>query len=158
MRPAEEQKLQNAILALKAGDKPAAKAIFSEALRENPTLEEAWIGLSFCAETTDQRKGCLKRALGLNPGHTYARSALARIEREQRPINPSPPPATQKDLPDRTNKTWTGNQVFAAFLGIILFAVCSIVVLAAVLNQSQSQNQIIANSGKPQFVEFYANW
>jgi len=158
MRPAEEQKLHYAVQVLKAGDKPAAREIFLEALRENPTLEDAWIGLSFCAETIDQRKGCLKRALGINPNHAYARSALAQIEKTQPPIILPPTPAPQKDLPDRKNKSWTGNQVFAAFLGIILFAVCSFAVLAVVLNQQQSKNRIVANSGRPQFVEFYANW
>jgi hypothetical protein len=158
MGPAEEQKLQRAILALKSGDKPAAKEIFSETLRENPLLEDAWVGLSFCAETIDQRKGCLKRALDINPNHAYARSALAQIEKAQQPINLSPTPAAQKALPDRTNKAWTGNQVFAAFLGIILFAVCMFTALAATLNQQQSQNRLVANTGKTQFVEFYADW
>lgn len=178
MIPAEEQKLQRAILALKAGDKPAARAIFSQALRENPTLEDAWVGLSFCAETIDQKKGCLKRALGINPGHSYARSALARIEKAQEATNSSLTPVMQNEPPVWANKPPKGNLIFVVFLGVICLVAClfaSLVSsqfsgglraqpqlepthLVAAPNQPKAQNRILTNTGRPQFVEFYADW
>lgn len=151
MRPADEQKLKSAVLALKAGDKATARDMFREALRENPTLEDAWIGLSFCAETPEQRKSCLQRALGINPNHAYARSALARLEQTQQPTTPS------SEQPAPIKKSWTGNQIFAVFLGMILCAACLFGGLIIVENQQKSPERVLAN-GRLQFIEFYADW
>lgn len=157
MRLAEEQKLQRAILALKAGDRPTAREIFKEALRENPTLEDAWIGLSFCVESTDQKKSCLQRALAINPNHAYARSALARIEQTERLSALSPLPKTQKEPLGRANKSWTVNQIFAAYLAIMLCAACLFGGLMILQNQQKSPEKVMAN-GRLQFIEFYADW
>lgn len=168
MRPADEQKLQRAVAALKSGDKPTAMEIFKEALRENPSLEDAWVGLSLCLENTDQKRSCLQRALAINPNHTYARSALARLEPAQRLNTLSQPPKVHKIEPQGRANKGIGNQIFTIFLGLMLIAICCIGGLALMeeLQKSMSQvNEPVAQQPSNQnvvkdryrFYEFYSD-
>ncbi len=55
--------LQQAIAAIKSGDKPAGKRLLAAALQENPHEEAAWIWMSAVVDSDAQRRDCLTRAL-----------------------------------------------------------------------------------------------
>lgn len=157
MNPAEEQNLRYAAQLLKAGDKAQAQTLFSQALAENPTLADAWVGLALCAEAVETRKKCLRRALALNPNYTYARTSLERLEKAA-PAGAPPtnevaaqPPAAPK------KQSWSEKQVAWAILGSIFTAVCLLTGLVAYASRP-AKVQLAAANGQPRFIEFYADW
>lgn len=95
--------LQQGIAAVRAGDKANAKRLLSQVVKTERDNETAWLWLSAAVDTDEQRCFCLEQVLRLNPGHTQARAALARL----RPApgfsspapafhSPSPSPASSK--------------------------------------------------------------
>lgn len=154
MHPAEEQKLRHAAQLLKAGDKAQAQTLFSEALAENPALADAWVGLALCAEAVETRKKCLRRALALNPNYAYARKALERLEKETPPELPTPP---LRPAPAPPTQSWTEKQVAWVLVGIFVLGVCLITGLVALLVRPPAV-QVTAGTGRPRFIEFYADW
>jgi len=164
MNPAEEKKLREAAQLLKTGDRAQAQRLFSQALTENPTLAEAWVGLSFCTEVLAERKKCLKRALAIRPEYTYAQNALIRLENETPPTpSPSPTPqAAPQPAPISPPKAqgWSEKQVTWALVGIVMSVVCLLTGLVVVLTNLPlvTRPSVVARAGRPRFIEFYANW
>lgn len=68
--------LQQGIAALKAGHKPAARALLARALRRDGQNETAWLWLSGAVETDEERRRCLLRVLEINPDNELARRGL----------------------------------------------------------------------------------
>jgi hypothetical protein len=73
--------LQQAITAIKAGDKQAGKRLLAETLQANPCEESAWIWMSAVVDSDVQRRDCLERVLAINPNNEIARQGLARLGR-----------------------------------------------------------------------------
>jgi thioredoxin-like negative regulator of GroEL len=162
-------KLQDAILLLKAGNKIQARQLLAEVLREDPAQAEAWIGLSFCVDTSEQRRDCLARALAINPDNQYAKSAFARLGQSQpaTALEPALQPAqvlSPANLPQSAAKTWSQKQVTTALIGIILTVLFILVVIGLVVSANAGGMEVASDgslqntSGKYQFVEFYADW
>jgi len=72
--------------ALARGDRPTARRLAFEALRNDPACELAWMVMAALASPA-QRKAYLKHALALNPHSQAIRSALTSLES----LPPSPP-------------------------------------------------------------------
>ncbi len=157
MNPAEEQKLRYAAQLLKAGEKAQAQTLFSQALAENPTLADAWVGLALCAEAVETRKKCLRRALALNPNYTYARTSLERLEKAASSATPPAAEAAAQPPAAPKKQTWSEKQVAWAILGSIFTAVCLLTGLVAYASRP-AKVQIAAANGQPRFIEFYADW
>ena len=91
-------KLQEAIIAIQAGDKIAGQQSLVEILRSDPRNEDAWLWLAKTASESNKRRQCLERVLGINPDNEEAREALATLEFEEllKPIETLPisPPAS----------------------------------------------------------------
>lgn len=84
-------KLNIAISAAKSGDKLTARKLLSDYVSENPSSEVAWLWLSACVDSIDQKRYCLNRALAINPNNQNARKALAQLDS-------SPPPARTESI------------------------------------------------------------
>jgi hypothetical protein len=64
--------LQQAINAIKSGDKEIGKKLLVEFLENNPKNEKAWLWMADVADTDGQRRECLGRVLTINPRNEHA--------------------------------------------------------------------------------------
>ncbi len=86
--------LQQAIAAVKAGDKEAGRRLLAEVIRNDPRNEVAWLWMSAATDSDVQRRTCLERVLAINPGNATARRGLARLDPPAQPPGAPPPTAT----------------------------------------------------------------
>ena len=64
--------LQQAIDAIKSGDKETGKKLLTEFLETNPKNETAWLWMADVVDTDIQRRECLGRVLAINPRNENA--------------------------------------------------------------------------------------
>ncbi len=83
--------LQEAIAAIKAGDKKTGRAYLAEILQADPENEIGWLWLAGIVESDERRRQCLERVLEINPDNQAARRGLATLP--PKPAAPSEPPA-----------------------------------------------------------------
>jgi hypothetical protein len=104
-------RLTQAITLIKAGNKADGGALLASLVRENPKNETAWLWLSACVATNEQKIYCLKKVIEINPDNDVARKALTELTSDQPKIEPQMPvqePATFEDLeptPSASNVT-----------------------------------------------------
>lgn len=72
--------LERAIRLIKAGDREQGRVLLAEILARDPGNGTAWLWMSGAVDDDEQRRYCLTRVLQLDPGHTQARKALARLQ------------------------------------------------------------------------------
>jgi len=77
-------KFQQAVEAIKAGDKATGGRLLGEVLRADPQNETAWLWMSSVIDSAEHRRDCLKRVLAINPNNTVAQRGLAGLE--QKPV------------------------------------------------------------------------
>jgi hypothetical protein len=71
--------LNQAVAALKAGDKTEARRLLGNVLAQDSENETAWLWLSGAVETREERIACLENVLSINPDNEPARRGLARL-------------------------------------------------------------------------------
>jgi tetratricopeptide (TPR) repeat protein len=67
---------QDAIEALRLGDKPSAKDLLTRLLKEDQGNATYWLWMSAAVDNTKERVYCLQTALKLDPGNTTAKRGL----------------------------------------------------------------------------------
>jgi len=92
--------LQQAIAAIKAGDKVKGQQLIAQVLKADPRSESAWIWMSGIVDTDKQRRDCLEKVLSINPNNAQAKMGLEKLSKmaglEQppaAPVKPAAPPA-----------------------------------------------------------------
>lgn len=75
----QEVKLNEAIAAIKSGDKKTGGSILSQLLKENPKNERAWLWLYKCVDTPEKKRYCLKKAIEINPNNQKAKEVLEKL-------------------------------------------------------------------------------
>lgn len=90
MSPNADQTVNDAIAAIRSGDKDRGRILLTRALRLNPQHEQAWLWMSAVVETPEQQRECLNRVLAINPHNDTARQGLKMFERTQAPSAPVP--------------------------------------------------------------------
>ena len=85
--------LDQAVAHIKAGDLENGKQLLIQVLQQNPKDENAWLWMSRCVPTAEQKKECFKRALAINPSNEMARKALEKLSLSVTPPVQSPTPA-----------------------------------------------------------------
>ncbi len=83
------EKLQQAITAIKAGDKATAQRLLAEIIKAEPDNENAWLWMSSTLEHDENKKQCLQQVLKINPNHQLAQQGLAQLQ--QKPASQSGP-------------------------------------------------------------------
>ena len=68
--------LDDAINAIKDGEKEEGRQILEQILETDETNEEVWLWLSTVVESDDDREICLENVLALNPEHEVAQKSL----------------------------------------------------------------------------------
>lgn len=72
--------LQQAIAAVKAGDKSTGQRLLAEVLKAEPGNETAWLWLATVLDDPEKKKQCLRQVLQIDPHHPAARKGLAQLE------------------------------------------------------------------------------
>jgi hypothetical protein len=77
---AYEEELTQAVVLIKAGKKLEAVPLLKNILKVDREVELAWLWLSACVETRDNKKYCYQEALRINPANPHAKKALEQLE------------------------------------------------------------------------------
>lgn len=88
-------KLQQAIAAIKAGDKETGKQLLIEVLKEYRRNENAWLWMTQVVSTKDERIKCLQNVLKINPDNEKAKRGLAKLTQAETQPPPKLPPLSQ---------------------------------------------------------------
>jgi len=75
----EDNSLQEAIAALKAGQRSRARNLLVELLRRDARNEEAWLWLSGAVDKDSDRLICLRQVLAINPDNARARQGVEQL-------------------------------------------------------------------------------
>lgn len=93
----DEYLVSQAIKAYKAGSRSLARIRLTDALKQNPNNEAAWLWLAAVVDEREKKLECLQRILKINPANTDALEAISRlakqptIEQIVQPPKPSSP-------------------------------------------------------------------
>lgn len=96
------------IAALKAGDTGAAARLLYQATEIEPNNQAAWLWLSGCVESDDDKRTCLERALAIDATSEAGRRAAKGLESLRRDALPLPPNSPM-DNPSQILQTNTTN-------------------------------------------------
>ena len=75
-------KLQQAIVATRAGDTREAQQLLADELEENPDNEYAWFLLGNLVDSPEKRKAYLGKALAINPQNEKAKQQYGQVQRQ----------------------------------------------------------------------------
>lgn len=75
-----DQKMQQAIVATRAGHKNEAQLLLTQRLKEDPGDVHAWYLLGLLVESPRKQRAYLGKVLALDPDHEKARQSLTRLE------------------------------------------------------------------------------
>jgi hypothetical protein len=89
-----DTRLVSAISAIKTGDQAKARSLLMMAVAENPEDDRAWQWMAVVADTAEEQKRCLYRALSINPENTVVQEALQQFPDEKQALVPVQPTET----------------------------------------------------------------
>lgn len=81
--------LEEAIQAIKSGDKQKGKRLLVKILRQDSRNEMAWLWLSAVVDSNERSNYCLKRVLALNPNNQSAQMGLIHLGKDQYRLKPT---------------------------------------------------------------------
>ncbi len=94
--------LQQAITAIKSGDKATGKQLLIEVIKADPNNETAWLWMTNVVSSDVERIRCLQNVLKINPNNEAAKKGLATIQQRQasqQPPKVEPPPKPTEPPP-----------------------------------------------------------
>src|SRR5512139_3505851 len=83
--------LNQAVIAIKAGDLAGGRKLLESVLEIEPDNESAWLWMSAAVGTDAERRHCLEQVLRINPDNTQARRGLEKLQPA-----PEPEPEPEK--------------------------------------------------------------
>ena len=87
----EEQRVTAAIAAIKVGDQAKARSLLELAIADAPEDDRIWQWMAVVANTADEQRSCLYRALSINPNNEAVRKALGQLSERDRALVPAAP-------------------------------------------------------------------
>lgn len=72
--------LDDAIQAIRMGDKEEGRRLLEEMLETDESNEDIWLWLTAVVETDEDREVCLENVLALNPNNTIAQQSIAALK------------------------------------------------------------------------------
>ena len=73
--------LQQAIAAIKAGDKETGQQLLAQVISADPQNEAAWVWLATVVDDPQRQRECLHKVLKMNPNNEIARRSLAELNK-----------------------------------------------------------------------------
>jgi hypothetical protein len=102
--------LRRAETLIAEGDKASAKKAIRAALRANMKNGQAWYLASLVADSPDQKRDALLRAMEAEPDHWLARAALAALQPDDVPAVQAAPPLPEPRVATRSLPTRDTNR------------------------------------------------
>lgn len=129
--------LRQAISAIKSGDKVLGKQLLVQVLEQDSRNEFAWLWLSKCVSSHEQKLDCIKRVLKINPNNATAQKELSRLQSLSQINLQSAPRATAlpKKKPVSKLIIFIVSSVFLA-----IFCICLYVFGLALMTGSNTPN------------------
>ena len=138
------EKLQQAVTAIKEGDKDTGRKLLLEILKTDPNNENALLWLSTTTNDVKKKQQCMERVLAINPNNEHAKQGLAKLqqvtlpnEENRSPIKPKPLPKPKtmtkaesvitQQLPKKKKRNPI--IIFLAILGFVSLLFCLCVLL-----------------------------
>lgn len=90
---AQDEKVQQAMAAFKAGRKQEARTLLLSVVDENESHEAAWLYLSAMVDTLEEQQICLENVLAINPANEKARKGLESLSQKRAAQQNGTPPA-----------------------------------------------------------------
>lgn len=121
----ESSQLQEAITAIKAGDKAKGRRLLSLFLQDNPHHENALLWLSATTNSPTEKRRYFERVLQINPNNQKAKQALAKLDNEDEAPDLEAMAGGAKPAPVQAVKPkGSGNQ--ALIITALVIAACCI--------------------------------
>jgi len=98
--------LQQAITAIKSGDKSGGQRLLAQLLKAEPRNENAWLWMSAAVGDDAQRRFCLEKVLAINPANAAAQQALSRLGSPPAPKEAAPEPVDAAPVTLAASLTW----------------------------------------------------
>ncbi|MFO7683856.1 MAG: hypothetical protein R6X34_27820 [Chloroflexota bacterium] len=106
MTPNSDNRLEQGIAALKAGQRDEARQLLLQLVEAEEHNEQAWLWLSGAVDTDEERRICLENVLALNPNQQTAKYGLEKLgsggETAVPAPSPSPPTPAYNDIWDQS--------------------------------------------------------
>ena len=80
-----QQLLHQGIVLARSREKPQARRILGQVVKQNPRSIMGWLWLASVVETREQQHYCLERVLQLEPDNKVARQMISQVKPEQSP-------------------------------------------------------------------------
>jgi hypothetical protein len=125
--------LDEAIQAIQYGDRALGIRLLAQALRADPQNVQAWLWMSEVADTEEQRRECLHRAVAIDPLNRTARARLAQLDAR----------ATVRAAPQRKGARRKIILAGALTLSLVVGLVLLVYVLTAVVPRAQARAERI---------------
>ena len=142
-------KLQEAIKAIKAGNKAAGKRLLIEVLKVDRRNEAAWLWMTNVVDDKDERKKCLQNVLKINPQNEAAKRGLALLQQEHKVLQTKQADNSKSAIQKSPKKK---NYFLPVILATILTLACITLVIVRLNNElhqisptnsySSSQNNV----------------
>ncbi|MBI5667725.1 MAG: PD40 domain-containing protein [Chloroflexi bacterium] len=129
---AVDERLKAGIEAARRGDRANAQKILRQVVTANPDNEVAWMWLASVADSLQERRACLERALRINPNNSRAQEALRQLET----VAPRPggrAPAARQPRPVTAERRF--NPLYLVVGGLVVLAIIAAVLISGALNQ-----------------------
>ncbi|MBV6400515.1 MAG: hypothetical protein CNIPEHKO_00805 [Anaerolineales bacterium] len=116
-----QSQLQEAVNAIKSGNTDRAKQLLADVLKHNPQDENAWLWMTRCLTSNDEKRYCFERVLKINPQNQHAVEGIRRLNN---PVSATPQPKATQQQSGSQRKPKQSNLLFGilALLGLLWFA------------------------------------
>lgn len=122
--------LVNAINLIKNGETGPAGEILHDLLFAEPENERAWLAMSYCVTTPEDKRFCLERVLAIDPANAAASKFLARLDQNASTAVSNMVQSNQNQSMTAPTSTGSMRNLYIA-VGISLLIVVLIVILLA---------------------------
>jgi len=145
-----DETLNQAVSYIKVGEKEKAKRLLIQVLKDNPKNELAWLWMTRCVATREQKTECYKRVLDINPDNKFAQDGLKKLDTQTSLDGVSKHPS--QSTPQPNNKISSSNLKTILILAVILVCLCSLPIMLLVSNKGARRNVNTGSSGASNFV------
>lgn len=118
--------IQQAVTQAKAGNKPEARKILAQVVKQAPGSARAWYLLSQMVDSQEQAEYCLNKVLEIEPGNARAAQRLQALRGEKSESASAQAPKGKKSTAARLARRKRGGTGILAAGGALLLTVCAL--------------------------------